>query len=87
MNTMSFQVIDGGRVAPAIRKSVHAQLADLGHGVREVARRNGLRDNECVRILIEEERRIADQRAELAFRAGRRSLLTPNPPTIARRAA
>ena len=65
MNTMSFQVIDGGRVAGAIRKSVHSQLFDLGHGVREVARRNGMRDNQVVQLAIEEERRISDQRADL----------------------
>jgi hypothetical protein len=87
VSSTSFQVIDGGRLKPSIRKSVHTQLADLCHGVREVARRNGLTDNAVVQIAIEEERRLAAVRAELAFRAGRRSILSPMPPTAARRAA
>jgi len=87
MSSSGFEIIDGGRVAGAIRKSVHSQLFDLGHGVREVARRNGMRDNQVVQLAIQEERRISDQRADLAYRAGRRSLLTPPPTTTLRRTA
>lgn len=70
-----------------IRKSVHIQLFDLGQSPREVANRYALRDCEVVSIAIEIEREIASRRVEQAWKAGRRSLLTPPPATIARRAA
>lgn len=70
-----------------IRKSVHVQLFDLGQSPREVAHRYDLRDAEVVSIAIEIEREVTARRVEEAWKAGRRSLLTPRPETSSRRAA
>ena len=87
-----FDVIKGGRLTGdfagrEVRKSIHAQLFDLMRSPREVGIRNGIKDAEAVAIAVEVERELADRRADLAWRAGRRSLLTPPPATAARRAA
>lgn len=85
MTNRQFQLIDGGRLTADIRRAIHAQLFDLGQTPREVARCNGRSDAEVVNIALEYERELADRRADLAYRAGRRSLLTP-PPALGRAA-
>lgn len=85
MTANRFQLIEGGRLTADIRRAIHAQLFDLCHTPREVARRNGRTDAEVVQIALDYERELADRRADLAYRAGRRSLLTP-PPSMGRAA-
>lgn len=85
MTANRLQLIEGGRVSAEIRRAIHAQLFDLGQTPREVARRNGRSDADVVHIALEYERELADRRADLAYRAGRRSLLTP-PPALGRAA-
>lgn len=87
MNRNSFQLIDGGRLSVEIRRSIHTQLFRLGQSPREVAMRHGIRDARAVAVAIEVEAEDSARRERAAFGAGRRSLLTPPPATIARRAA
>jgi hypothetical protein len=75
MSTNRFQVIEGGRVPAEVKRSIHAQLFELGHGPREVARRNGRGEREAVQLALEVEREAAARRTAAAVRAARLSFL------------
>lgn len=70
-----FQLIQGGRLTPEhVRKSVHAQAVNLGHGLQAVARRNGIGYGEVLDLCIEQERILSAKREKQAYLAGRASL-------------
>lgn len=76
MGTNKTEHVENANFAADIRRSVHAQIFDLGQGPREVSRRYGMTDREAVQIAVEVERVLEEKRLRAAFADGRRSLLT-----------
>ena len=76
MRTNRLQNIDSTRLSAEIRRSIHAQLFDLGQGAREVARRNGINDRAAIAVALEVERERAAVREAKIWRAARLSALS-----------
>lgn len=80
MRTNRFQNIDSTRLTAEVRRSIHAQLFQLGQGPREVARRNGMTDRAAVAVALEVERERTAAREAKIWRDARLSALAR--PTI-----
>lgn len=80
MKTNRLQNIDKAWLTAEVRRSIHAQLFDLGQGAREVARRNGINDRAAIAVALEVERERAAVREAKIWRGARLSALAR--PTI-----
>lgn len=75
MRTNRLQNIDSARLAAEVRRSIHAQLFQLGQGPREVSRRNGVTEREACDVALQVEREHAAELIRRAVRAERLRLL------------
>lgn len=80
MRTNRFENLDSARLTAEVRRSIHAQVFELGHGLREVARRNGMSDKAAIAVAVEVEREQTAAREAKIWRAARLSALAR--PTI-----